>query len=205
MDWGYLLDVIVLAIVLTVTFLLLREGFWGSALALVSTLLAGIIAFSTFEALGVWFEQNVWRAAYMPRFLSLLGIFSVTLGLLRLATDKLAPIRVKFPGFVEDLGRIGCSALTGFLAGGIWLSMLQTAPIDKRFLGYHPDKHALFIVGIDRWWLLTVRVGTSCLYGWHSEPLFPTPEDFIRKYHDFRPYGERIPDVAPYEPPRTSR
>ena len=181
-----LIDLALAAIVIGVTFLVAREGLWGAALVFFDTLFAGIVAFGTFEFIGSRWEQTMWLGGF-PRFFSLVGIFAITISILRVATDKLAPRRVQFPGPVEQLGKYIFALATGWIAAGIIACMFQVAPVSKAPFGYRFGR-ALYGIGVDRTWLAITHYSINYVFGW--EPRFPSPQQFIREYTEFRPFGK---------------
>ena len=182
-----MIDVALVALVLGLTVVIAKEGLWGAALVFFDTLFAGIIAFGTFEFLGSRLEANIWLGGF-PRFICLVGVFCITMSILRVITDKLGPRRVKFPGVMEQALKFVFAGLTAWIATGMVVCMYQVAPVSKAPFQYRFGQ-AIFGVGIDRHWLAVVHYTTRYTFGWNEETAFPPPSQFIEEYEEFRPFG----------------
>ncbi len=186
-----LIDVALAGLVLGLTYLLSKEGLWGAALAFFDTLFAGLIAFGTFEFLGSRMEANIGFWGGFPRFICLVGVFCITVSILRVITDKLGPRRVKFPDLAEQTLKFVFAGLTAWIATGMVICMYQVAPVSKAPFQY-PFGKALFGIGIDRHWLMIVHYSTRYTFGWDEQSAFPPPSQFIQEYEEFRPFGKRF-------------
>jgi hypothetical protein len=89
----------------------------------------------------------------------------------------------------------------------MFVCMVQTAPVHKKFLGYQWETHSFWTLGVDRYWLGFVQDTTYRIFEWHppraKQPPGPTVfdrnSDFILRYHNFRPFGEpdqTMPGIA---------
>lgn len=184
---AFILDALLLIILLAVTVLIAREGLWGAALVFFDVLFAGILAFGTFEAIGGWMERQFWLAGF-PRFIALVGVFVGSLSLLRFATDKLAPRRVKFQEAIEQGLKWLFALATGFIATGIVACMLQVAPVNKEIFR-NDFRRTMFGVRPDAIWITVVRWSTLYAFPWDPEHAFPDADTFWREYYEFRPFG----------------
>lgn len=194
---AWVIDVTMLFIVLIIAWSVSSEGLWGAALLFVNFMIAGLIAFCYFEPIALFIEKNVSPIWGLTDFIAVVVLFSIVFSILRLGTDMLAPLLVRFPGWLMQVGRMGFGLATGWYAAGMVLCMLETAPIHKQFLGYQWEKHAFWSVGIDRSWLGYVQWSTGRVFSWHWTRRFDRNADFIIRYHDRRPFGDPDPNIRP--------
>ena len=190
---AWIIDIILLGAVLAITWVVSSEGLWGAALMFVNVMFGGLIAFNFYEPLADLVDENLDFMVSFSDFVCLIVLFSVAFTLLRLATDFLGPTMVRFSGWLYQIGRLVFGAATAWYLVGMFLCIIQTAPIHKQFLGYQWQNHAFWSVGIDRFWLGYVQDSTARIFE-RSEPrIFDEQSDFIKRYHDHRKFGHPDP------------
>ena len=84
-------------LMLGVTYALASEGLWGAALMFFNLLFSGLLAFNFYEPLANLLAQNAAPVSGYADTLCLLGIFLVSLVILRVITESIAPAMVRFP------------------------------------------------------------------------------------------------------------
>src|SRR5438128_1104209 len=117
-------------IMLAVGYAYLSEGLFSACVMCVNVVLAGLIAFNFWEPLAQGFEGMV-SGMFLVDYLDMLflvGIFSLVLGLLRMATYNLAPSLVEYHGWVQSIGGAVVGLLIGYLVSGFLVCALQTLP-----------------------------------------------------------------------------
>ena len=194
---GWVLDVLLLVIVGGITYAVSSEGLWGSALVFVNVMFAGLIAFNFYEPLAYLISDNV-NISFVESFadfVSLIVLFSVVFSILRVCTDFLGPTRIRFVGWLDQLGRIFFGLTTAWYVTGMLLCVVQTAPVHKQFVGYQWERHAFWGLGIDRFWLGYVQVTTGKIFDHNPRRVFDENSDFIRRYHDHRLFGSPDPTL----------
>ncbi len=146
-----MIDIILLLIVLVITWLVAGEGAWGAALSLLCVIFAGLLAMNFFEPLAViLYKIGKDRAD----FVALLGLFIFFVFILRLAADKIMKTYVFMHGWVNDIGRWGLAAATGYVTMAILLTSLHTAVLPRNFIGFTPERANIFdSAAPDRQWL----------------------------------------------------
>jgi hypothetical protein len=103
---------------------------------------------------------------------------------------------MKFTGWLDQLGAGFFGLLTAWYFVGMLLCIAQTAPVHKQF-GYRWQNHAVWGLGIDRYWLGFVRESTKPqLFGWGSGEPFDKNADYIKRYHDHRSFGNPDPNLG---------
>lgn len=146
-----IIDVLLILVFGLVTFMVANEGAWGACLMTVIVLLAGLIAMNYFEPIAASFPAS-W--SFRADFIALVGLFASVIGLLRLASYKIAPDEVDTPEAFHEIGRWGAGALCGWITTCFLLAALHTAPMPREFLGFKPErKNLLNVIAPDRQWL----------------------------------------------------
>jgi len=182
-----IIALMLLAILVAVTALLVREGLWRSLLMFFNVLMAASIATAWYAPLANFLKESFESYAYLLDFLSIWLIFCVVLALAREATDRLSPNAVVFPPLVERIG-VGIPAfLTAWVMMAFTAATLHTAPVPRGLVQPTPEAK-MFFLGLtpDRAWLSWVR-GTSRT-GPFSRPdqAFDKDADFMLRYADKR-------------------
>jgi hypothetical protein len=197
------IDLAVVVLILGITYALASEGLWGAALMFFNTLFAGLIAFNGYEPLAAAMGSVSALSGYADT-LSLMLIFIITLLVLRLITEYLAPTMVRFPAPLYHLGRwlFGLAAACVMMA--IILLSFHTAPIHKKmFYGAYPyDLKPPFGLGLDWQWLSFFQYSTGQIFARHSpdNPIDPFNEygtarvfdprgSWLIDHQNARPYG----------------
>jgi hypothetical protein len=180
-----IIALVLLAILVAVTGMLVREGLWRSLLMFFNVLLAAAIATAWFAPLAKLLEEQLPNYTYLLDFLSIWLIFCAVLALAREATDRLSPNRVEFPQLVERIG-VGIPAfLTGWVMMAFTAATLHTAPVPRELV--QPTTEAKMFLGLapDRAWLSWIRGASR--KGPFSMPVdqgFDKNADFIVRYAD---------------------
>lgn len=147
-SWVY--DLVITVLILGMTYALYSEGLWGAALVTFNVMIAAMVSLNFYE----WLAQLMVNAGALPAFADLIcmgGLFVVTLIILKVATENIAPSMVKFPGPLDQLGRL-VFALTGAtVTAAFLLLVLYTAPVHRHVFGKMTYKsQPPFGMGIDR-------------------------------------------------------
>lgn len=152
-----IIDILLLLVFGLVTWCVASEGPWGAALTCLSVIFGGLLAMNFFEPVAALLEQYVSASPDMSQrwdVIALVGIFAITVTLLRLATDRLLPTFIAVHAWLFEGMRWGGAALTGYVTIAILLTALHTARLPREFLGFTPERSNLFnVVAPDRQWL----------------------------------------------------
>lgn len=183
-----IITTLLLLILAGVTAIHVREGLWRSMLAFFNVLVAASAATAWFPPLANLLEKHLASYTYLLDFLSAWTIFCVVMAVLRLLTDRLAPLRVAFPKRVEQVG-VGLPAfLTGWVTMAFTAATLHLAPVPRDVIQPTPEARMFLGFAPDRKWLGWVR-GCS-LSGPFSRgkdgAVFDPRADFILRYADRR-------------------
>jgi hypothetical protein len=148
-----LYDIILVALMLFMTYVLTSEGAWGAALMFFNVLFGGLIAFNFFEPLAGLIDSTGIGWSFSET-LAMMLIFCASVLLLRLATETLAPVMVKFPNPVYQATRLVFAFAATVVTFAIILLAFHAAPVHKKVFGYMEyDTKPPFGFGIDHGWL----------------------------------------------------
>ncbi|HJT76934.1 MAG TPA: hypothetical protein VJ739_06995 [Gemmataceae bacterium] len=161
-----------------VVYVFWREGPLTAVTMFVNLLLAGLVAFNFFEPLADLLDP-IFAGSVVAGYedgLCLVGLFALTFGLLRLATNSMATTELEYPGWLLRGGSVLFGLLTGYLAAGFLVCVLQTLPWQENFLGfnprYDPDQPlagARQYLPPDRVWLALMRYAGAYGFCNHEE------------------------------------
>ena len=131
----FVLNLVIAGLILGMTYALMSEGLWGSALMFFNVLFAGIIAFNFYEPLAAMLATNVEFISGFADTLCLMALFIVALVMFRLTTETIAPAMVRFPPPVYHVGRIFFGLAGSLVTMAILLVAFETAPVHKKVFG----------------------------------------------------------------------
>lgn len=170
---------------------LMNNGLWSNTLALVNVLTAGLLATNYFEPLANFFERQDSSFTYVWDFLAIWMIFGIAMIVLRMATDYMSTVKVKFFVPVEKAGGLLMACWVAWVVVGFTTMTLHTAPLARNFLGgaFQPEAESkmLFGLGPDRSWLGWVhRESKGSLSRLGTPNPFDPRGDFILRYGERR-------------------
>ena len=189
-----LLGVLTVFIMLAVTYAFWQEGVLTAFTMLCNVILAGVVAFNLWEPLADLLDPLL-AGSFLHGYedsVCLVLLFSLTLGLLRLATNNLANRLVEYHPVLQQGGSVLCGLLTGYLASGFLLCVLQTLPWNRHFMGFEskvdPEAAGAKIRRVmppDRVWLAMMhRAGLAPLS--QASPTFDADGSFEERYWRYR-------------------
>jgi hypothetical protein len=150
-----MIDFALLVVIALVTWFVAAEGAWGAAAIFLSVVFAGLIAMNFFEPVANLLESTVgadWSFRF--DFISLLVLFGLSVFLLRLMAEKIAPGFIAVHSRLYDVCRFGFAAMTGYVTAAFLLAALHTAPLPREFMGFTPERKNFFgFTAPDREWL----------------------------------------------------
>jgi hypothetical protein len=160
------------------------EGLWGSALMFFNVLFGAIIAFNFYEPLAKLFAENVSFLSHMADMICLMVLFSVSVVILRVATEFLGPAMIRFPMPIYHIGRLVFSFGVSVIVFSMILLGLHMAPVHQKLFGVVDYKQKPpFGFGIDHMWLAFFQQTTGTVF-----PTYNSGEK--DPYQEFgRPYG----------------
>jgi hypothetical protein len=207
-----------LLVMLAVAYTQYHNGLFSACAMLIKVFLSGLIAFNFFEpisdALDTWLQTTF--LAGCEDMISLTLLFSVSLFVLRLATNYLAPEMIAEHGVLQHLGAGAVGLITGYFVAGFLICVLQTLPLDEHFMDFDarvPGEPAYrSVYPSDRVWLSLMRHAGAMPFNWKEDRgPFDQEGTFELRYLRYRrtsetrgpmPYfGEFDRELGKYKPP----
>ena len=179
-------------IMLIVAYAYFQEQVLTAFAMFVNVCLAGVIAFNFWEPLADLLDPLLARGYFagFEDFLVMILLFSISLGLLRTATNSLAYMQVEYPAAVGQGGGVFFGLLTGYLVSGFLVAALETLPWHENFMYFEPraenDSGFRSYFPPDRVWLATMRrAGAYPLSDREVEDAPEEPETNYDRYQTF--------------------
>jgi hypothetical protein len=148
-----IIDLVVCALILGLLYALTSEGLWGAALMFFNVLFSAMIAFNFYEPLAKLIDSTGINWGFSDT-LCILGLFCVSLALLRMTTETIAPAMVRFPVPVYHIGRFVFGLGGALITVAIVILSFHAAPVHKKiFTTVTYDSKPPFGMGIDHQWL----------------------------------------------------
>jgi hypothetical protein len=194
-----LLGALTLLIMAGVAYAFWREGLLTAVTMTVNVFLAGLVAFAFWEPIADWLGP-MFGDSFLRGYedaICLVVLFAVTLGLLRLLTNNLANAQLEYHPVLRRVGTAAFGLLTGYLASGFLLCVLQTLPWHVNFLGfdYRADQTPR-VLPPDHAWLALMH---AAMPDFDPEATFEARYARFRRYDDIR---EALPNQGELDPTR---
>jgi hypothetical protein len=158
------IDLVMAFLILLLTYALSSEGLWGAALMFFNVVFGGLIAFNFYEPLAKLIDSTGIGWGFSDT-LSLLSIFCVSVMLLRMTTETLAPAMVRFPVPIYHAGRVFFALATSLVTMSILVLAFHTAPVHKKIFGAIDYKYKPpFGMGLDHQWLGFFQYTTGMIF-----------------------------------------
>jgi hypothetical protein len=185
-----ILGFLTIVIMVAVAYAYLREGLITAVAMFFNVFLAGLVAVNFWEPLADLLDPVL--GGYED-ILCLMGLFCLTLGMLRAATNSLSSTQVDFPQALQRGGGVVFGLATGYLVSGFLVCALQTLPWHEEFMGfawrYKPDENPLrSYLPPDRLWLATMRRAGAYAFS-NAEDQRGAGSSFYERYKTFDKYG----------------
>ncbi len=198
-------DLLIVAFVLLMTYVLTSEGLWGSALMFFNVVFGALIAFNFYEPLASMLDRTGIGWGFSDT-LCMLGLFCATVLALRLTTVTIAPAQVRFPPALYHAGRFAFGAGAALVTMAVAILAFHAAPVHKKlFTVIDYRSKPPFGLGLDHGWLGFFQYETGAVfarygvgnrdpyheYG-HGGPVqvFDPRGDWLIIHQESRPYGE---------------
>lgn len=134
---------------------LFGEGIWSNAILLVNVVTAALLATNFFEPMAQWLESQSPSGSYLWDFLSLWGLFALFLAVMRMLTDHVSRVKVRFKMAADYIGGGFFALWIGCVMVCFTMMTLHTAPLCRNFLyqGFQPEQRMIMGLAPDRKWL----------------------------------------------------
>ena len=190
-----ILTLILLAVFVTVTAALWKEGLWSSLVMLLNVVLAATVATAWYEKLVAVLEPRLPSYTYLLDFVSMWALFCLLILGLREATDRISRTKVKLRRPVELFGGPLVAAVVGWVMTCFTAVTLHTAPVPRGFVQPTPEARMFFGLAPDRKWLSWVHGSTIAGPFAVPDSPFDKDADFIIRYADRRKRLENEPGL----------
>jgi hypothetical protein len=200
-----IIELVIMFFIVLMTYVLTSEGLWGSALMFFNVMFGGLIAFNFYEPLAVLLDRTGINWGFSDT-LCMLGLFCITVLLLRLTTETIAPVQVRFPPAIYHAGRFIFGAGGALVTMAIVLLAFHAAPVHKKiFTVIDYQTKPPFGIGLDHLWLGFFQYETGAVFARYGvgrrDPyhqygqngpvqLFDPRGDWLIVHQQSRPYGE---------------
>ncbi len=148
-----MIDLILVAIIALVAWLVASEGAHGAGVTLVATLLSGLLATNFFEPLAAFLAGTMPAYDHYMDLVAFLGLFAICVTILRVLAEQLLPTQLELYGTLYEPLRWGSAVGTGYIVMALVAVSLHLAPLGRDFLGFTPERKNLFGMSPDRQWL----------------------------------------------------
>jgi uncharacterized membrane protein required for colicin V production len=184
-----MLTILMVVIIVTCVAFLYTEGMWGNAIRLINVVTAALLATSFWEPLADWLEGSLPSYTYLWDFLSLWALFCGFMIVLRLLTNQISKVRVRFLKIADRIGSGVLALMVGWVIVCFTMMSLHTAPLGKTFLfdNFQPEESMVMGTAPDQKWLGFVR-NLSC--GAYCRSM--TEAQWEQRKFVFDPYGEFV-------------
>lgn len=175
-----IIDLLIVAVIALITWCVAAEGAVGAGTTFLGVVLSGLVAMNFFEPLADLLD-DVGFIGDRADMIALLGLFAVSITLVRLGAERIQPTFISLQGLLYDVGRWGFAFLTAYVTAGILLTALHTAPLPRGFWGFSPERtHVLFdAFAPDREWMGFAQYVTERPFARRQKIQDPTAGDII--------------------------
>ena len=170
-----------------------QTGLWTNAIVLFNVMTSALIATTLFEPVAAWLQTKEASYTYFWDFLSLWGVFAISMFALGSITNMISRVKVKFRKPVDQAGGIFFAAWVGWVMVCFTTFSMHTAPLVRSFFGGtfqpSPTDKMFFGQGPDRQWLGFVHKESQGALSGSS--VFDPNAEFILKYGERRARFEK--------------
>lgn len=113
-----------------------REGLWSNIIRLVSIVISGLLAFGFYPAVATWLDEALnGEFTYVADFLSIWGLFVVSLLVISIITGAASKTRLRFKYPIDTVGGPLVGVIIAFVMVGIVGATLHTSPMPHDAFG----------------------------------------------------------------------
>ena len=166
-----------------------RNGLFTSVGMLLMVFVSGFIAFGFWEPIADFLDPVFQNSALAgcEDLIALILLFSVTLFMLRLAANYLAPDMIDQHGVLQHFGAAAIGLVTGYFVAGFLICAMETLPLDERFMAFEPrvpgEPAYRSVFPSDRVWLAMMRHAGAVPLSWKEDN--PEASSSLERYTTF--------------------
>ncbi|HZZ72753.1 MAG TPA: CvpA family protein [Pirellulales bacterium] len=174
------------AILFVCVAMLFSRGLWRNMITLINVILAALLATNYFEPLAEVFKGKAPSFDYMWDFLAIWLLFAGSMGALRVITDRLSLVRVRFIKQLDLAGGVVFSLWAGWILMCFTAMTLHLAPVQRNAVERSPSASD-FMFSPDRLWLGFMQAQSYRALGRAASPddaayVFDPKSDLILRY-----------------------
>jgi hypothetical protein len=118
------------------TAMMVREGLWSNAIALVNIVISGLVAFAFFQPVAIYFDEMLGgEYTYLLDFVVIWALFVITMLVSRLISGLASTTRMRFKHPIDPVGGPAVGLIAAWVLTGIVLASLHTSPMPKAAFG----------------------------------------------------------------------
>ncbi len=198
------INLIIAGLILGMTYALTSEGLWGAALMFFNVLFGALVAFNFYEPLATLLDRTGINWGFSDT-LCMLGLFCVTVLLLRMTTETIGPAMVRFPMPIYHIGRLIFGVGGAVITVAVIILAFHAAPVHKKiFTVVDYNTKPPFGLGIDHQFLGFFQHVTGTVFARYGvggrDPfreyghggavkVFDPRAEWLINHQEARPYG----------------
>ena len=186
-----LLTFLMLAILFAAVATLYTEGMWSNAVRLINVVSAALLATNFFEPLARWMDDMMSSYTYYWDFLALWILFVVFTLVLRVATDQVSMVKLRFLKVADQIGTWVFAFWIGWVMVCFTMMTLHRAVFPQFPLRRLPAR-TTDVPGVcaDRQWLGFVQKESRAFLS------MATPDEWEKEKYVFDPHADFMPNYA---------
>jgi uncharacterized membrane protein required for colicin V production len=116
--------------------MLVREGLWSNAIALVNIIVCGLVAFGFYQPITVWLDEMLdGEFTYLLDFVVLWFLFSLAMVVTRAVTAAASKTRMRFKNPIDPVGGPLVGLLAAWVLAAFAMATLHASPMPKDAFG----------------------------------------------------------------------
>ena len=149
---SFIFTLLLLVVLAACVGVLYPEGLWSNAVRLINVVTAALVATNFFEPVARWLDGMADSFTYFWDFVALWGLFCAAMVVMRVATDLISRVKVRFLKIVDRVGSAVFALAVGWVMVCFVTMTLHTAPLAKEFLwgGFDPSQKMFLGLAPDR-------------------------------------------------------
>lgn len=185
------------------TAMMVREGLWSNAIALVNIVFSGLVAFGFYSPLTIWLDEYTdGQYTYILDFVVLWFLYAVTMVVCRTVTNAASRTRMRFKHPIDPIGGPAVGLLAGWVLAAIVMTSLHLSPIPNN-AGYCPRlvksadvATASAFTSPDAAWIRFLeRVRQAGAFGFQGGEAYFGARGWVKIYEDHRTALQAAPGI----------
>jgi hypothetical protein len=128
--------VIYLAVWFASLAMMVREGLWNNTITFINILVSGLVAFSFYQPLSIYLDEMLeGEFTYALDFVTIWGLFVITMLVGRLLTGLASDTRLRFKNPIDPVGGPLVALLASWTLAAFVMATLHTSPMPKDAFG----------------------------------------------------------------------